>query len=835
MRLVSRILRDVMPKRFVFHPRIALSHPRPQLHGRDIQLSVPRYGKNARYYFSVSPSNGSESPFGILLSELSGNVQVTRKTPPTQQQKPAFSLIQERKLFGKWRPILTDPYRLSVESDFDRRGPAKTWRSQLLVDKFENRNDLALWSALLDYQKRVNGDLGVWHVWKGLWGRKSLYDIESPLAPAFWQTMLEAAVKYGDSKFLSSVWIYSEWMYEMHGVKWPQLYSTILSHLLRTHQHHQALKWQLRLTPNFYPGADEFASMIKQFVTDKELYRLPTLESLYIVNPDHRLYDILVPYLYNLGASRLAAQWRRICVQHDDLPLAPIPARPFLRFLRGYFPWVPLSPPESAAIDDLVFESKEDEEEDAGKIEITREFVNRVQGATFGISVKNYNDRLGAKWLASSWVSLNAAISTISALGISEIGPLSLQSIALREGTSKGVLERMEQLRAQGISVVDSNYLRLVLYLAKVKDDELLLDLLHSDLHPDVFDDSELQSQLLSSTANSEDWRTYRLMLATQLAVMDKSARQTANALAQSYILRKDRVGLSKLLDDMKAMRITIDSNQTTLLFETLASETKSTYMTEESLYFFLPICRQLAAMEIPMPARCWRKILYCLTRQGRVDDLEKLSIDLADMFTSFQSSRPGFVPVHPEDIPEPVKKPLSGVENLLGVYIPLDLPTTRPSHPLRLIFDNRLIGTIVRYSFRPPQVPSKEITSLQSHRQWSASSGAARGIRLLRALHDRGVLIDKPHLASLIKLRLIILYGPGYPTKRAWQVARANSSLTLKEMKSCLDEAWGEELLPPLEKLEKEIETRGHELMLEEQDYLQNMGKTMPQPRVML
>ncbi|KAI0852567.1 hypothetical protein F5Y00DRAFT_227027 [Daldinia vernicosa] len=830
MRLVSKTLRDVKPKRFVLHPRLPLSLQRPRLHRQGIRLSSPEFGKNSRYYFSASSSNSSESPFDVLVSELSGKDQVTQKTP-TQQQKPNLPPIQETKLFGKWRALLTNPYRLSVESDLDRRGPAKEWRSQLLVDKFENRNDLALWSVLLDYQKRVNGDLGVWNVWRGLWGRKSLYDVQDPLAPAFWRTMLEAAVKSREAKFLTSVWIYSEWMYEVHGVKWPQLYSTVLSHFLRTHQHHQALQWQLRLTPNFYPGADEFASIIKQFATDKELYRTPILESLYIVNPDHQLYDILVPYLYDLGASRLASRWRRICVRHDDLPLAHVSPRPFLRFLKGYFPHMPLHPVESAAIDSLNFKPKEDTE----KIDISREFVNRVHGETFGISVKNYNDRLGAKWLASSWVSLDTAISTISALGISEIGPLSLQSIALREGKSKGVLKRIEQLREQGISVIESNYLRLVLYLAKANDDELLLDLLHSDLHPDVFDDAELQSHLVVSTANSEDWRTHRLMLATRLAVMDKSNRQTANALAQTYILHKDRAGLSKLLDDMKAMEIALDSNQTSLIFENLISEAKSTFLPDDSVYFYLPICRQLAAMEIPVPIHCWRKILFCLARQGKVDDLEKLSIELANMFTSFQSSRPGFVPVHPADIPEPMKQPLSGVENLLGVYIPLDLPTPTPLHPLHQIFDNKLLGTILRYSFHPSPKRSGQITPTQGHRQRYLNFGGSRGVRLLRALYDRGVFFEKPHLAALIKLRLIDFYGPGYPTKRVWQLARASNRLTLKEMKSCLDEAWGEELLPPLETLQEEIEARGRKVMIRNEQYLQRMGRTTPQLHIVL
>ncbi|KAI0377431.1 hypothetical protein F5Y04DRAFT_264241 [Hypomontagnella monticulosa] len=834
MRLASILLRDVKPKRFVLHPRFAALSQRPRICVRYPRSSIPGYGQESHSYFSATTSlNESGNPIDVLLSGLSDDVQEIQRTPTQQQRtEPPASLIQKTELFGKWGALLTDPSRLAVETDFDRRGPAKTWQSRLLVDKFENRGDLALWSCLLDYQKRVNGDSGVANVWKGLWGRKTLYDVQSPLAAIFWQTILEAAVKSKDHKFLSSVWVYSEWMYDIHGVKWPYLYSTVLSHFLRTRQHQQTLQWQLRLTPNFYPGADEFASIVKQHAGDHELYRAPTLESLYIVNPHHQLYDTLVPYLYDQGASQLAAKWRRICIQHDDVPLTSVPVRPFLRFLQGYFPHQSLHPDESAATGDLNFDSTDD----ADQIEVTREFVNRIHGGTFGISVKKYNDRLGAKWLASSWVGLDIAVSTISALGIEQIGPLSLQSIALREGTSEGVLSRIEQLNSQGISIADSNYLRLVLHLARARDNELLLDLLHSDLHPDVFDDNDLQSRLIISTANSEDWRTHRLILASRLLAMENSVREVANALARSYILRKDKRGLSKLLDDMKKMGIAIDSDQTGLIFDSLVTEAKSTFLSTDALYFYLPICRQLAAMEVPVPVRCWRKILFCLARQNKIDDLEKICVELVELFTSSQSSRPGFVPVHPEDLPEPMRKPLSGVDNLLGVYIPLDLPSRTPLHPLRQIFDNKMLGTIVRCSFNSlPNKRSRTTPALQLSRQSSGEFSGSRIIRLLRMLRDQGLFLDKGRLATWIKLRLVTLYGPGDPTKRILQVVRASNTLSLSEMKLLLDEAWGEELLPPLKELEAEIEKRGHKEMLKNRKYLQAMGKTTPLLRVVL
>ncbi|OTB05259.1 hypothetical protein M426DRAFT_320074 [Hypoxylon sp. CI-4A] len=832
MRLVNIALRDVKPKHFVLHPRyLPPSRPSHVLRLQHAQAHLLEVEKGVRRYSSTSALNESENLADLFLPGLSDTLQVIPRES-TPRERPGLPLVQQTKLFKKWRALLTDPSRLAVESDFDRRGPAKSWQSQLLVDKLENSNDLALWSCLLDYQKRVNGDNGVLNVWRALWGRKTLYDVESSLALVFWQTFLEAAVKSKDNKFLSSIWIYSEWMYDRRGVKWPNLYSTVLSHFLRTHQHHQVLQWQLRLTPNFYPGAEEFASIVMEFATDHELYRTPTLESLYIVNPDRQLYDILVPYLYDVGASDLAAKWRRVCIRHDDVPLAPVHVRPFLRYLQGYFPNIPLHPEESAAIGVPSFESPED----AKQVEISREFINRIHGGTFGISVKNYNDKLGAKWLASSWVSLDIAITTISALGIEQIGPLSLQSIALRERTPEGVLNRIQQLQEHGISVADSNYFKLVIYLARMKDQELLLDLLTSDLHPDVFDDLELQGRLITSTAKSEDWRAHRLMLTTRIAMMERSAREAANALARAYILRKDQQRLLKLLDEMKSMGVTIDSDQTNLIFDSLVNEAKSTFLPLSSLYFYLPICRRLVSMEIPVPIRCWRKLLFCLARQSRIDELEKLCIELVDLFTSSQSSRPGFVSIHPENLPESMTRPLSGVENLLGVYIPLDLPTRVPLHPLRQIFDDKLMSTIIRYLFYlPADKQGSSVPALRAGRLQPRDFGGGRAVRLMRVLRDRGVFIDKTHLTTWVTLRLITFYGPGYPTKRVHQNARANNNLLLAQMKSLLDEAWGEELLPPLDELAADIETRGQKKMLKDRMYLQRMGKTSPQPRVVL
>lgn len=780
---------------------------------------------------------------------------------PTPSSGPLRSLVQRNELFGHWRALLRDSSRLAIESDFAREGPAKNWNGPLLVDKLEHRGDLALWSCLLDYQTRIHGVQGPRKVWRAIWGRKSIYDIESPLAPVFWQTILDAAIRSDDPKFLQDVYIYSEWMHETHQVKWPHLYSTIMTHLLKSHQHHLALQWHLRLSPTFYPGLEEFAEILKRFATEPKFYRTFTLQSLYIMSPNRQLYDKLVPYLYTRGQSAFAIAWRDVCLQYDDVPLSPVLVRPFLRYLKGYFPKRSLHPKEAAAIS-LDHTFAEDEGEKAPDLD--REFTNRVDGATFGISVKNYNDELGAKWFASSWISLDTAIAGVATLGIEQIGPLSLQSIALRESTSEGVSKRINQLQENGITVVPSNYLRILQYFVKIQDDELLFDLLQSDFHPDVFDDPLVLAQALESTMASDDWRTYRLLLTARVIILRQTARETANSILHTYFLNLDQQGLFRVLDDMRIMNIGIDREQAAAIFELLGFKVRVHRFKPDSIEmtgFYLRICLRLVSMEIPVPVACWKQIVTSLGKQGCLDDMESLCLELASLFTSSPpSSRPGFMPVHLDDIPEPMKQPLAGVENLLGVYVPGDLPMSVGLHPLRQIFDETMINGIVRWAFVATLSgtgSARPAALINNHNlQRPADFHCGRAVRLLRMLRDRGVFFRKSWVVKAVTNRLVDLYGTAVHTKAVQHRSRANNIMSLAEMKALLDQAWGvppvtdtsnnadtssnnavaikggaNDFLPPLEELRAEIETRGSEKSEKNTQYLEKRGKRIHEP----
>lgn len=720
--------------------------------------------------------------------------------------------VQDTRSFGRWHWLLQNSRRLAIETDFTRKGPARKWRQPLLVEQQAYQEDYELWKCLLQYLHRTEGDQGVKRLFTDFWGRKLLFRSTSPPDRIFWQTIAEAALRLSDDRFLTSIYLHAEWMHVTHNTQWPDLYVTIVPHFLRTQQHGQAMKWHLQLAPSYYPGPGQFTAMMKQFCTDSVLMASFTLQSLYITSPERRMYDSIVPHLYSRGQSKLAVKWRNVCIASGDAPQLHAPSRQFLRWLQGYwrYRWIHPSEADILAGDDSLPTKHSPRDEAEQQLEISREYMNYLHGKTFGLTAKTYNDTLGARWFASTWVGLDTAISAVAALGIQQIGPLSFQSICLREKTSGHVLARMAQLQDMGISLPESSgYVECIRRIAKTGDDELLAGLLESDLHPDVFDDLQLQLDLMNSSAAAGDWTRYTLLLAARLAAAEKSAQVAANTLLRAALTRGDRDTALRVLDDIRATKSVLDSETCAMIFKSVGSlDWHAKRSTQEEIMFGLSLCRRLSTMDIPIPARCWRVILYALGRSGHLHKIGETSRELLHFYSTRQSSRPGFVPVHRHDLPASLAKPLAAVPNLIGLFIPLDTPVHSPMHPLNQIFIPQWQRDLVRWSFRTmaSREPYGPTIDVQQHQAGRVAT-VIQALSLLRQLRERGVLINLDQIRKAVEIRLAELYGRTPATKAAHISSRVGNTYSLDEMKKMIDTAWGVELLPSVEELKLRID----------------------------
>jgi hypothetical protein len=371
--------------------------------------------------------------------------------------------------------------------------------------------------------------------------------------------------------------------------------------------------------------------------------------------------------------------------------------------------------------------------------------------------------------------------------------------------SSDEVLNRISQLQENGISVVDSNYFHIILHLAKQKDEELLHDFLQSDLHPNVFDDLELQTRLIHSATEILDWRTFRLLLVARFVALERSARAAANSILQIRFRNRDQEGVLRLLEDIQTRNIPLNHEQANYMFESLINDYKHGVkgLRPQPALFYLSVFRQLKAMDVPVPLSSWRLLMLNMSRQGRLDDLEKLCVELVDLFLRSPSSRVGFVPVHTEDLPEVVRVPLGGVENLLGVYIPQDLPTHHSSHPLRELFNSKMITEMIENAFiAHPGQGYRAAHGAPPHGRQPQAAQIYVMVRLLRVLHDRGLWFRLRKFEFVLTNCLVTLYGRATLAENSRRMMKASNTLTLKEMKTLIDKAWGGELLPPIAEL---------------------------------
>ncbi|KAI1811357.1 hypothetical protein GGS20DRAFT_563365 [Poronia punctata] len=803
MRLGGRLIRQVKLERHGLSLHVSVRLICSQPCSGDGRWSIPRDQNSARR--SSASFYDYQENSAISLPEL----QIPEASRPTRSplQKASAPLVHESTIFQKWRSLVTDPARLLVESDFAREGPAKNLKGPLLVNKSENRTDMALWGCLLDFQTRINGPAGVVKIWKGLWGRKALYHVDGPLAEMFWRVILDGILASDDPHLLEGVWLYSEWMFDLHGVRWPHLYATIITHMLRTHQYRQVLPWALRLTPNFYPGPDEFGKIITRFASDRALNETGTLESLYKMNCDHKLYNTLLPHLYNLGESEMARKWRRLCIQYGDLPLENSAVTPFLRFLQAYH-WQDdedhLSPVEAA-----VLQAGPQHAAGTGP-KLSREAVNIIYGETFGISPKNYNDRLGAKWLASRWVSLDTAVSALSALGVQRIGPLSLQSIGLRAGSAEELANRISQLEEQHIHIEQSNYVELVRYLVRQKDDELLQNLLESDFHPDVFDDVDLQTRLLSSGTGSSECLNHQLLLVARIVVFHRSAQDIANSIFRLRFHNRDRDGVRRILEDMKSRNLMLNPAEVERVHDSIAEdyEAGEKGLSLPLTMFYLAVLRQLGMMGIPAPLSSWRLLLINMAQNGGFNELDKLCVGLIDAFFKPSPPRLGFVPVHVADVPQAMRDPRWHVREQQAIHIPQDLPVDLETHPLRLLFNEELIAHMIQSAFVAALGQGYVTRHGKRYHPFETQAIRIRTVlRTLRVLYNRVPLVDVKVLQCILTDCLVQLYAREKAPTTKVKKMRARNTLTLSEMKQVIDEAWGGNLLPSVTVLRETIQ----------------------------
>ncbi|KAL7968538.1 hypothetical protein HDV63DRAFT_395433 [Trichoderma sp. SZMC 28014] len=654
--------------------------------------------------------------------------------------------------------------------------------------------DAATWEAVCGVLSDMYGPEGVWAVFQSIWQSGKHKVIISNDAEALRCTILSAALS-SESR-LSSLFTAARQLVAQENFQWPGLYTKIVHFFLERGDYEKAIRWDESLAPIFPAGAEEFGALLATFVTKPTPEMQSTLTALYVSGANRQLYDHVIPALFASGQSKLARTWRKKLVLFKDFPFTA-KSRPFLLFIANYFPHVQLTESELAVAELNREWLAAETEEDEPFFEVDRRGVDRK-----GI----HSDAFIAKWFASTWTSLEFAINLIYKIG----------SLALRDPDTKEVASRIAQVERLGIKISSQSYCKILIAFARNGEDDLLIDLLHCDIHPDEFEDMETRHSLMAEAARTGDWKMERLLQGIEWAIETGPTSRRLNSMLRSEISKRSLGKAREVLDRMEALKISMAQASATGLLKRVfwkldshpqrsqrapQSDIGSRDIDDPFLDRALNVIRRISCHDVAIPIRYWKILLYKLGRSRRLDELEQLSLEIMQFYTPPYG---GLVPVHRDDLP----KHFNTEER---ESIPADLPFVHHHHPIRLLFDPSLQRSIVRWGFdqtlaTKPQPPAT-VTSLQTPS--FSQFDVARGVRLLATLRDQGALIDTQVVRSSVVSRIATGMVPGRPRHRA----RDSIEFSIENLMDLIEKAWGSEMFPDAPKVVREIEARKSKL----------------------
>lgn len=673
--------------------------------------------------------------------------------------------------------------------------------------------DVVSWRRLFTHMRDKHGSDGTWACFELLRDRHRLHIVLRGDSDNVRESIIDAA-SVSDTRLETLLEVVIR--LKAFSQTWPDFYVNVVHLLLRKRSFDRALKWHMILSRQFPPEPDLLGGLLSSFITDPRPDTQSTLTSIYVSSAEHKLYDRIIPVLYNSGNSLLARVWRKTMVELEDYPSSSS-SLAFLDFLSRYYPRVKLTAEELS-------------------------LVNR-KGTTSETDLPKrgiYGDGFVAKWFASTWLSVEFAINFVRRIGLQTVGPQSLQAIALREENAEGVAARISQLDRLGICVAPQTYCKALVFFARNGEDKLLSRLLHTDVHPDEFEDKHTRNMIMADAVVEKDWERQELFQGVEWAVENEANTDYLNDLLRD-VLRAKKLGKAKIIvDRMGALGVNItQKNAATLLSHvfwlvgkhpTRWKRKVSRGKPDVQLDRAIDITRKIASHKIAIPCRYWESLIYSLGRWGRFEELLQLSGEIVQLF---KPPGGGLVPVYRQDLPQESQPDVDPVESTMrsgrvssapkyetkskskrksrqdGVedtqHIPADLPFKHMQHPLRKLFDAVLQRNIIRWGFDQTLARRPTISTLTEGAAMRVQSfDIACGVKILASLRDHGVPIDWQILQSTIATRVVLGQVPSRRHR-----SRDSQDVTTEHVKSLVDRAWGSEVLPSLPELNRLVEQK--------------------------
>ncbi|KIW15699.1 hypothetical protein PV08_05749 [Exophiala spinifera] len=696
-----------------------------------------------RRHYSASPTPGINLP--AREQELESGAHAPCGNDPRGREWD--SLLDEAFIYG-----IRTKEQLCFEADIGHQREV----GSRLIDKPTHRQNIELWHLLTRVQALMNGHEGIKAVWRGaIYRGDSLrFDNKDPFVNALWFTFLSAGTN--DYLFLAQMCKIAL----RYKADRPAFFSEVVDASLEGEQPENASKiarWLLEPQYRLYRGRQDLLSAFSAACRSKTS-ALREFCKIYDLVPNAHIYDDIIAELWESSRASDAFEVHAYLISKRDLPSDFEVLVPFIRHLAAHDKQLGsfLGPLSAAGAS---FEAQARREWSRARrkvIGFSPGSMDVVSSNTLGTAPKKLSDEFIARAFATRAFSFDFAVNSLRLIGLIEVGPLAVREIASTAPDNARLQARFEKLKELEIDTGSSSFVQIIKKLCYSGQWEMIQNILNTDMHHEVFEDLELQKQLLVEYCRIKDWKQINrtLTILCHGEFNEEAKLRSAVLMVKSMLQIGDWPAAASLLRNLpkgrKDITAALPSDVTEMLrAKNMAELLRSTGVDQTA--FVTGLLQDLLVSGFSFPVKYWRVSLRALGQTGRLRELEALIYWLAEVYRAnglYEQEHNTTLPQRNSDLDE--------------------------------LFNETFQMALVRWCFKPRRGMRK--VSPEQCLRWT---------RILKRLRDNyGVQIREHRIRWAYIYSLRWIFGPGMLSKpQGWM--RRYRTIALKRYWNMYDKMW--------------------------------------------
>ncbi|KAF2264212.1 hypothetical protein CC78DRAFT_533434 [Lojkania enalia] len=695
--------------------------------------------------------------------------------------------------------------------DTDINNPKSAYPKTLKIDNIKEHEKPLAWVQALQYQERVYRLNGVRHVWFAMMHSGfSLPTANTVEADFLWGTLIK------HPNLFPLVLDHAALLQRKTGAVYPKLYEKCMAYWLPRHadraleyHHLMVVRLRLRKLP-----LRQLAQLARYNLTTKSL---EALMQIYQTSNERDIYDLIVPSLIDRGKFAHARRWHILCSHRKDLPSPAVSSDPIIQLLSAEFETAPTlnsfqGTPGRVNASRIYRYSNSRIERFSGGSKYNTELVRRLTRRD--IEPLRFEDPFCARLFATRAFPPSTIIKGLTMVGVNEIGPQALRTMALRTEPLTDLGERFRELKQAGITLQGCVFSLALEKFAMENKFELVHSIIESDQHPDVFDDTEMQKKLLDYYLHQKDWVQAHRTLAILTLFHNDPSTESWNILLQARIRQSNYHSVLHILQDMRAKSISVSTESLMAVKGILRLRQRGRNPTTsltgpfDDLRFVARVYISVLESGIGViPPIAWREIIRRFGMLGRIRELRRLVLWLMCWYAQTRKTKVDKVPQVFNRTADEVRHAFLGAQ--MNPNTPPWIPRNNPSHPLHQLFPRSFQQALIVWGFRAGLLANASyeqsmfsgVASKSHYRRKFVRKNILKrvdwtiGLRTLVELRNGGVNINRWTVIKTLRMMLIILFGRGRSLKRENRMMENANVLSYNTYVKTINRIWGEEL----------------------------------------